>query len=225
MKKFTKVLAVLMICVLSFSLSVTAFASETKNEIMSVRDLEILSVVLEDYVEEYPYSTEAEQDEFLQAFIVHGGLENNITTYSVGDYLPGIKDLNSKERDLASKHPVQAVKVYNASKSATNHTLEVYGYNGWQDNCDAFRHCLWNALMTKSMDASAAKEWATAHEAESGGIDKQMDLYNNTIGRSIDVSYKSESEIVSEVKSKVKNGNCIRIINNALYPTNGDGML
>ena len=98
MKKFIKVLAVLMICVLSFSLSVTAFASETKNEIMSVRDLEILSVVLEDYVEEYPYSTEAEQDEFLQAFIVQGGLENNITTYSVGDYLPGIKDLNSKER-------------------------------------------------------------------------------------------------------------------------------
>ena len=161
MKKFTKVLAVLMICVLSFSLSVTAFATETKNEIMSVRDLEILSVVLEDYVEEYPYSTEAEQDEFLQALIVQGGLENNITTYSVGDYLPGIKDLNSKERDLASKHPVQAVKVYNASKSATNHTLEVFGYNGWQNNSDAFRHCLWNALMTKSMDASAAKEWAT----------------------------------------------------------------
>ncbi len=225
MKKFTKVLAVLMICVLSFSLSITAFASETKNEIMSVSDLEILSVVLEDYVEEYPYSTEAEQDEFLQAFIVQGGLENNITTYSVGDYLPGIKDLNSKERDLASKHPVQAVKVYNASKSATNHTLEVFGYNGWQDNSDAFRHCLWNALMTKSMDASAAKEWATAHEAESSGIDKQMDLYNNTIGRVIDVSEMSESEIVSEVKSKVKNGNCIRIINNALYPTNGDGML
>ena len=66
--------------------------------------------------------------------------------------------------------------------------------------------------MTKSMDASAAKEWATAHEAESSGIDKQMDLYNNTIGRVIEVSGMSESEIVSEVKSKVKNGNCIRII-------------
>ncbi|RLK62423.1 hypothetical protein D3H64_09885 [Atopobacter sp. AH10] len=54
----------------------------------------------------------------------------------------------SLERKLAIAHPVQAVKVYNASKTATAKTIEVYGHNGWQDNSDAFRHCLWNALKT-----------------------------------------------------------------------------
>lgn len=44
------------------------------------------------------------------------------------------------------------------------------------------------------------------------------------IGRSIDVSNKSEAQIVSAVKTKVSNGSCRRIINNKLVATNGDGM-
>lgn len=46
----------------------------------------------------------------------------------------------------------------------------------------------------------------------------------NSIGRSIDVSNKSEAQIVSAVKTKVSNGSCRRIINNKLVATNGDGM-
>lgn len=41
---------------------------------------------------------------------------------------------------------------------------------------------------------------------------------------SIDVSNKSEAQIVSAVKTKVSNGSCRRIINNKLVATNGDGM-
>lgn len=59
---------------------------------------------------------------------------------------------------------------------------------------------------------------------ESSGLDKSMDLFNNSIGRSIDVSNKSEAQIVSAVKTKVSNGSCRRIINNKLVATNGDGM-
>lgn len=42
--------------------------------------------------------------------------------------------------------------------------------------------------------------------------------------RSIDVSNKSEAQIVSAVKTKVSNGSCRRITNNKLVATNGDGM-
>lgn len=78
--------------------------------------------------------------------------------------------------------------------------------------------------MKQSIEASAAEEWATAHEYESSGVDKSMDMHNNSVGRSINVSGQSLSNIVSSVKSKVRNGYCKRIVNGSLVATNGDGM-
>ena len=51
-----------------------------------------------------------------------------------------------------------------------------------------------------------------------------MDLYNNRIGRSINVSGRSLSSIVSLVKYKVRYGSCRRVVNGALVPTDGTGM-
>ncbi|WP_438816476.1 DUF6973 domain-containing protein, partial [Streptobacillus moniliformis] len=82
-----------------------------------------------------------------------------------------------------------------------------------QDNSDRFRHCLWNALKKQYIETSAAEKLATAHEYTSSGIDKQMDLHNNAVGRGIKVSRKSTSCIVFAVKSKVRNSSCKRIIN------------
>lgn len=78
--------------------------------------------------------------------------------------------------------------------------------------------------MKQSIGKSAAEQWATAHEYESDGIDKIMDLHNNSVGRSIKVSGKSLSSIVSSVKSKIRNGYCKRIVDGSLVATNGDGM-
>ena len=78
--------------------------------------------------------------------------------------------------------------------------------------------------MKQSIGATAAEKWATAHEYNSYGIDKQMDLHNNYIGRSIYVSGKSLNAITSEVKSKVRNGSCKRIIRYKLVPTIGYGL-
>lgn len=201
----------------------SAFAAEWETENLTTRDLAILTAELEDFVSLNPDSTESEQDAHLTQFIENGGL-NSITTYGIGDYVPGYNNLNSAEKELVKKHPVQATKVFTAAQSATDYTIKTYGKNGFQDNSDAFRHCLWNALMKKSMGASATEEWATAHEYTSSGLDKKMDLFNNRIGRSISVSNKSESQIVSAVKAKIKNGSCLRIINGKLSATNGAGM-
>lgn len=46
--------------------------------------------------------------------------------------------------------------------------------------------------MKKAMGESAAEEWATAHEYKSSGLDKEMDLFNNAVGRSINVVDKND---------------------------------
>lgn len=79
--------------------------------------------------------------------------------------------------------------------------------------------------MKSAMNESDAEVWATAHEADSSGIDKEMDLFNNAVGRSIDVSGKSDSEIYEAVKERVVNGSCRRIVDGALVPTDAAGLI
>ncbi len=200
---------------------------ETHYEIETVEDLKVLAEQWQGYMEENPNASTKKQDAFLNNYIKEQGFkDSNIKQFgsSVGDYLPGYNNLNDKEKKLAKKHPAQAVKVYLCAQKATDLTIQNYGNNGYQDNSDAFRHCCWNALMKKSIGEKAAEQWATAHEAEASGIDKQMDLHNNSIGRGINVDGKSESQIATSVKSKVKNGKCKRIVNNKLVATDGTGL-
>lgn len=232
-KLLTTVLATMMVMVTMAVMPINVFAEENfytpqaeekkTIEIRDTNDLAILSEELDRFIAQNSKSTEEEQEQHLISFMENGGL-NQVSLRSIGDYIPGYNSLNPAERKLALKHPVQAVKVYNAGNTATSKTIEVYGKNGWQDNSDAFRHCLWNALMKQSIGLSAAEQWATAHEYNSSGIDKTMDLHNNRVGRSINVSGKSLSSIVSVVKSKVRNGYCKRIVKGKLVSTNGYGM-
>lgn len=206
-----------------------AYQSEAKysfiEEVTTFSDLGIMSQALDEFVAENIESTEAEQEAFLIQFVESGGLRAARSTRGIGDYIPGYGNLNSAERELALKHPIQAVTVYDCANKATDATIAYYGKNGWQDNSDAFRHCCWNALMKSAMSASDANAWATAHEADSSGIDKDMDLFNNSVGRSINVSGKSDSEIYEAVKGKVKGGSCRRIVNNKLVATDGTGLI
>lgn len=194
-------------------------------EVTTFSDLGFMSRALEAYVAENPESTEAEQEAFLIQFVESGGLRAARSSRGIGDYIPGYGSLNSAERELVLKHPIQAVKVFNCANKATDATIAYYGTNGWQDNSDAFRHCCWSALMKNAMSESDADVWATAHEAESSGIDKDMDLFNNAVGRSINVSGKSDSEIYEAVKGEVKGGSCRRIVNNKLVATDGTGLI
>lgn len=196
-----------------------------EDEVTTFSDLGIMSHALEAYVAENPESTEAEQETFLIQFVESGELRNARNARGIGDYIPGYGSLNAAERELALKHPIQAVKVYNCANKAMDATIAYYGTNGWQDNSDAFRHCCWNALMKSAMSADDANAWATAHEADSSGIDKEMDLFNNVVGRSIDVSGKSDSEIYEAVKAKVTSGSCRRIVDGELVPTDGTGLI
>ena len=52
---------------------------------------------------------------------------------------------------------------------------------------DAFRHCYWNAILTKEFGQNWTQQFATAHEALPGNeaAREAMDLYNNEVGRAI----------------------------------------
>ena len=196
-----------------------------EEEVTTFSDLGIMSQALETFMAENPESTETEQEAFLIQFVESGELRAVRNARGIVDNLPGFSSLNSTERELVLKHPIQAIKVYQCASKATDATIEYYGTNGWQDNSDAFRHCCWNALMKSAMNESDAEVWATAHEADSSGIDKEMDLFNNAVGRSIDVSGKSDSEIYEAVKEKVVNGSCRRIVDGELVATDGTGLI
>ena len=125
---------------------------------------------------------ENEKDYYVMEFIVN----NYKQVYS---YLPiGSSHLNPAEQALASAHPFQATQYYISSQVAIDYTVSKFGYNGYQNASDAFRHAFWNSVLTMRIGSTAAKTWTDAHESTSSGIDKQMDLFNNGLGRSICVS-------------------------------------
>lgn len=101
--------------------------------------------------------------------------------------------LNASEVKLAKKHPFEATQYYAASNVAKNYTVQKFNRNGFQDASDAFRHAMWNGNLTQRIKANRAKVWTDAHEAYSSGVDKQMDLFNNNLGRTIGVKYGSHS--------------------------------
>ncbi|MFJ6415783.1 DUF6973 domain-containing protein [Paeniglutamicibacter sp. NPDC091659] len=68
-----------------------------------------------------------------------------------------------------------------ASKEASKRFAKKTLHNG---KGDAFRHCYWNARMTKSMGSNYAGIIATNHEDVNKGPAKErsMDLKNNATG-------------------------------------------
>lgn len=198
------------------------------NEVHTWDDIATLSRALKEFVVRNPGSSESDQNKFLIAFVKSGNLKQKESLQSnfvitPDYYVPGLGDLNGEEIKLAASNPVNAVKAYNDANRATDLTIENYGKNGWQDNSDAFRHCLWSALMKRSIGTSASEQWGSAHEADSSGIDKQMDLFNNGVGRSVNVS-GSETSVVNSVRSLVRSGRCRRIVSNRLVATDGSGL-
>lgn len=80
---------------------------------------------------------------------------------------------------------------------------------------DAFRHCYWNALMTRTFGKDFAAEFATAHESLAGNQVKReaMDLYNNEVGRGIAEKNPkaSEEELARLVRKAVQQGQVVVI--------------
>lgn len=88
----------------------------------------------------------------------------------------------------------------------------------WKNNDghrDAFRHCYWNARLTREFGYSWTRQFTTAHEALPGNTAARegMDLYNNKVGRIIarDNPDADTDELATLVREAVDEGRLIVI--------------
>lgn len=108
--------------------------------------------------------------------------------------------LSAEELAVLAQYPWAAISIYRDSQKALAMAQEWEQAhpgvgNGVTDGrADALRHSYWNALMTSDVGSAVANLFSTAHEMGSTkppampqslfDLERQMDLYNNSIGRS-----------------------------------------
>lgn len=123
----------------------------------------------------------------------------------------GYGDLTPAERRYCSTNPYDCNKARKDAEKAFAEAAKRYSKKSlYQGTGDAFRHCYWNARMEINIDHDTAYEVATRHESESRGVDKEMDLRNNKIGRKIGRDYRGKSKANHKARDKcisyTKNG-------------------
>ncbi len=129
--------------------------------------------------------------------------------------------LHPAEKEVAKKHYIGAFKAKQSAKISDQYTDKEYGTNAHtQDDtkANAYRHAMWNAVMTDKMGSKKAKKFADAHEIfdDPDGIWKEnseMDLYNNQLGRSIAEKYSGQGYDVFSQKiiEAIENGEAVVI--------------
>ena len=125
----------------------------------------------------------------------------------IDDFAPG--ELNEKEKELVKAHPLAAVQVAWARDTANTVTVGLFGERWKTENTreNAFRHCLWNALMAYVIGPELARQFGDAHEY--GMLEKypentKMDLHNNEVGYLIGTEPFTESELSAEARARYR---------------------
>jgi hypothetical protein len=103
---------------------------------------------------------------------------------------------NEAEKELIYEDPIAAYNVNKAKEITEEYIDKLYGREHDRDGTqvNAFRHAMWNAIMTDMIGAEKAKKFADAHEQvpNNPAGHKQMDLHNNELGRSIATQYAGQ---------------------------------
>lgn len=138
------------------------------------------------------------------------------------DDLPYSNRLNDLEKALMKQNPLKGLSALKCAYEARDITGAMYQntasclHNG---NGDAFRHALWNSFMRAAIGEEWAKKWGDAHENGDPGnpaLEKQMDLFNNDVGRRVNVP---KSKAPAKVQEMVRAGTMRRIVSATLVGT------
>ncbi|MDW7732116.1 MAG: hypothetical protein SCH66_06770 [Methanolobus sp.] len=194
----------------------------SESQMLQYVDIEELHVEVTSYIEKHPDATEKQINKYTLKIIRElyaksksdGTISTKISYYGF--------TLNSAEEALFYENPWKAINSCYYGKKAMDETEDIFGYNGADDASDAFRHTYWNALMVRHIDYTWAERWATAHEYESSGLPKTMDLWNNNKGRGIGNNNPSASDstLSDKVVIALNSGNQLKkIVNNNLVYT------
>ncbi|WP_270167173.1 DUF6973 domain-containing protein [Paenibacillus sp. SYP-B4298] len=164
----------------------------------------------------------------LQSGLVEENNESNYFQFSFGSLAFALSysdwtSLTTAEKLLVASNPASALVTNSLSKRAFELTEEKFGYNGLGDKSDAYRHGVWNALMTLHISRAWASLYATAHENKSQDFlngkaadgyyewqHRDMDLHNNQIGRDVITWYDTwpfvgESIVTGRINARLTN--------------------
>ncbi|WP_159649098.1 DUF6973 domain-containing protein [Erysipelothrix aquatica] len=228
MNKLFKMFSVSVLSVLMLLVMVVP-ASAEEDVVSTWYDVDIIGVKRDSILEETPNLSEEDINSILIDYIFSDEFkhdkENRVQARNLYDQY---SSLTSAEKDLVKRYPFQAVTVRKIAQDADRATVEYYAnapshefHNG---NADAYRHCVWNMFMTIHLSRSEAEMWATAHEQNPNQpqIEKEMDLMNNSVGRSQAPSGGSDVFYRAKERSKelARNGSLTRISNGVLVRTN-----
>jgi len=192
-----------------------------------ILDVDYFMMQLNKYIENNPHASEDKQNDYIKKEIEKKYKINLLGSYSVQQY--SYPELNPEEQKLFNENPVKGLKALYEGKKAIDEAIN--RYQSWSlhnGNGDAFRHAYWNVLMVKHIDYDWAYRWATAHEEgalDQPPLEKEMDLYNNLVGRVIgnNNKTKSDADLADIIQTSVRNGEMKRIVNDRLVPINREG--
>ncbi|PIT99476.1 MAG: hypothetical protein COT74_10780 [Bdellovibrionales bacterium CG10_big_fil_rev_8_21_14_0_10_45_34] len=99
-------------------------------------------------------------------------------------YIKTTIGISTKEALFILKHPLDAVKIYQAAQRALQATWNTFSISFEDNEADAFRHFVWSGIIALEIGAAKAKEFLDAHEdfPENKSDSKNMDLFNNRLG-------------------------------------------
>lgn len=140
--------------------------------------------------------------------------------------------LNRLQMWLVLEHPVAALEIRRLAHVAWEE--EVRRFLGGSPSMDldgpgdAFRHCYWSALITRTFGAKLAREATDAYEnierpdyhvvrsregysVRSIRSDSRMDLHNNEVGVQIGLELRTatEEELADRCEEAVRSGRCV----------------
>ena len=148
------------------------------------------------------------------------------------DFFKEFDNLKVGERQFVTDHPLAASSFRGISSRAKAEARRRYPDSVTDGIGDAFRHCYWNALMTREQGEALAEKFANEHENFDLGPKDSirstiMDLHNNKVGRSIGKRFPeaTDAEMANHVVAAldrdeliiIENGNLVRSRTRTLY--------
>lgn len=118
------------------------------------------------------------------------------------------KQLTPLEQQYIRAHPRHAIAIRNSKEKAFEETKKHFGFNGKNDESDAFRHCFWSALLVRDIGYAGALRFTNAHESSplNPKNEKEMDLHNNGVGLSIGRVGGSDQVLIHRCMEALQNG-------------------
>lgn len=203
---------------------------------------------------EHPNATPDDVTSYLTSLVAATSQNRLNGTRYDGEYSIFGKTITSAELALVVAYPAQAVIAYNASQDASVVPSVYYNGGAYLNNADALRHAYWNALMERRISKNYymnvgtdeypiyeliqidfAKEFADAHESNSSGIDAEMDLHNNALGRIDGATYTNltDEQLSFQITRRITLGEYWKIANpqtingeitGEIVPTDDEGL-